>query len=130
MPREVIVPDDRRDTYESLKFAPATRAGDMIYLSGIVASYRDGETEADQEAAIERAFVSIDSVLKASGAGWDDIVDVTTYHVDMMSHVGAYTRVKDRWIKQPYPSWTAIGVTRLFPERSLVEIKVTAYAPQ
>lgn len=130
MPREVIVPEDRKATYEAMKFAPATRAGDMVYLSGIVAAFQEGEDGSDKESCINRAFESIDAILKEAGAGWDDIVDITTYHIDMMDHVGAFVRVKDKWINAPYPSWTAIGVTRLFPERSLVEIKITAYAPK
>ena len=130
MPREVIVPEKQKGVYDAFKFAPATRAGDMVYLSGVVASYRDGEDGSDPDAAIDRAFQSIDAVLKEAGADWEDVVDVTTYHVDMMDHLQAYLTVKDRWIKEPYPSWTAIGITRLVPERSLVEIKVTAFAPK
>ncbi|MEE8134682.1 MAG: hypothetical protein V3T56_06470 [Gemmatimonadales bacterium] len=37
-----------------------------------------------------------------------------------------FMTVKDRFVKEPYPTWTAIGVETLFSPRSLVEIRVVA----
>ena len=35
-------------------------------------------------------------------------------------------KVKDRFIKDPFPAWTAIGTTELALPGALVEIRVTA----
>ncbi|MEO0983481.1 MAG: RidA family protein [Pseudomonadota bacterium] len=129
MPREAIVPSKFKDLYDNFHFAPAVRAGDMLYLSGVVASLEGEETQADQ-APYERAFADIDTTLKEAGASWDDVVEMTTYHTDMMPQLGAFMPVKDKWLTAPYPAWTAIEIDRLVPDRGIVEIKVTAYAPR
>jgi enamine deaminase RidA (YjgF/YER057c/UK114 family) len=38
----------------------------------------------------------------------------------------AFRTVKDRYVKAPFPTWTAIDVDRLIPDNGLVEIKVIA----
>ncbi|HIB5011826.1 TPA: RidA family protein, partial [Klebsiella quasipneumoniae subsp. quasipneumoniae] len=35
-------------------------------------------------------------------------------------------KVKDRYIKAPYPAWTAIGVSEFIPENALVEMRIVA----
>jgi hypothetical protein len=35
-----------------------------------------------------------------------------------------------RYVKPPYPAWTAIDVDRLIPERGITEIKIVAKRPQ
>ncbi len=75
--RQVIVPDAWKSAYESLHYAPAVRAGDMLVLSGVVAGLRDGETDADQEAAFARAFEAIGMILEEAGADWDDVIEIS-----------------------------------------------------
>jgi len=38
-------------------------------------------------------------------------------------------RVKDRYVRAPYPTWTAIDVDRLYPPAGFVEIKLIARMP-
>ena len=38
-------------------------------------------------------------------------------------------RVKDRYILEPYPAWTAIGVSELIVPGGLMEIRAIAMAP-
>lgn len=124
---ETIVPDAWRGAYESLHYAPAVRAGDMLILSGVVAGLAPNETEADQSAAFARAFDAIETVLTEAGADWDDVVEIITYHTDLPAQIEDFGAVKDRYIKEPYPAWTAIDIDRLYPDRGIVEIKITAY---
>lgn len=130
--QERIVPQDSSETYENFHYAPAVRAGDMLYLSGIVASLEGDEQASDPDhliAAFDRAFQAIEVVLKEAGASLSDVVEMTTYHTELMPQAQAFTASKDKWMKEPYPAWTAIDVDRLFPDRGLVEIKVIAYLP-
>ena len=53
------------------------------------------------------------------------VVELLTFHVDFNDHLGSFMKVKDRYISEPYPAWTAIGVSAL-AFGSLVEIKATA----
>lgn len=125
--RQVIVPSAWEGAYNSLHYAPAVRAGDWLILSGVVASLAPNETDADQDAAFARAFDAIGAILAEAGAEWDDVVEIITYHTDLPAQVTTFGAVKDRYLKEPYPAWTAIDIDRLYPDRGIVEIKVTAY---
>lgn len=129
--KQVIIPETLKENYENFRFAPAVRAGDMLYLSGVVARLKDDETDADIKPAVNRAFAEIEMILEASGADWSDVVDVTSYLTDLDKYVGPMWAVKQERVPAPYPAWTAIGVSRLFGgEKAIIEIKVTAYLPE
>jgi len=127
-PENVVVPaeaGDRRELDE-WGYADAVIDGDRVWLSGVVASLRPGETMADQEAAYERAFRGLGDVLKRSGSSFDGIVEITSFHTDLPAQIEAFKKVKHRYIRRPFPAWTAIDIDRLVPDRGLVEIKLVA----
>ena len=109
-------------------FADAVITGDTVYLSGVVAGLRPGET--DLKLPYERAFARIGEILKRSGASWDDVVDITSYHTDLTSQMPAIVAVKNKYIVAPPPAWTAIGVSRLIPGNGITEIKMVAKLPK
>jgi enamine deaminase RidA (YjgF/YER057c/UK114 family) len=119
-------PDDRKFQQE-WGYADAVITGDTVYLSGVVAGLRPGET--DLKLAYERSFTRIGEILKRSGASWDDVVDITTYHTDLTSQMPAIVAVKNKYIVAPPPAWTAIGVSRLIPGNGITEIKMVARLP-
>jgi enamine deaminase RidA (YjgF/YER057c/UK114 family) len=108
-------------------YADAVITGDTLYLSGVVAGLRDGET--DMEAAYSRAFERIGEILRRAGASWDDVVDITSFHTDVTAQMPAIVAVKNRYVKAPFPAWTAIQIVRLIPDKGITEIKVTAKLP-
>ncbi len=127
---ERIVPEGWQNTYNNFHYAPAVRAGDTIYLSGIVAGLTGEENEtnpADLEAAFDRCFEQLKIVLAEAGADFSHVVEMTTFHTEMIHQIGPFTASKDKFLTAPYPAWTAIDVDRLYPERGLVEIKLIAY---
>lgn len=126
--RDTIVPASLADSYDALQYAPATRAGDMLYLSGVVATVADGETSF--EPAIERSFDEIEMILAEAGADWSDVVDVTSYTTNLDAHLNALWGIKAARVGAPYPSWTVIGVDSLYGgDAAIIETKVTAYLP-
>lgn len=127
-PENVVVPvsAEGRQELEEWGYADAVIDGERIWLSGVVAGLRPGETMADQEAAYDRAFRRLDDVLKRAGSSFDGIVEITTYHTDLPAQIEAFKKVKHRYIRGPFPAWTAIDIDRLVPDRGLVEIKIVA----
>lgn len=105
-------------------FSEALVIGDRIYLSGVVAGVREGES--DLRLAYNRAFERIGETLKHSGASWDDVVDIITFHTDLTTQMPAIVAVKNNYVKPPFPAWTAIQVSRLIPTNGITEIKITA----
>jgi enamine deaminase RidA (YjgF/YER057c/UK114 family) len=118
--------EGERRGQEQWGYADAVVAGDTIYLSGIVAFQREGET---LEAAYERAYGRIGVILRRAGASWVDVVDITTYHTDVTAQMPAIVAVQRRHIRPPFPAWTAIDVDRLIPDRGITEIKIVARRP-
>ena len=64
--------------------------------------------------------------LKSAGLRLDDTVEMTTYHVALRKHLKAFIKVKDEFIRMPYPAWTAVGITELITEGTLLEIRIVA----
>ena len=125
-PDKVVMPvqPENLKLFTEWGFAEAVVDGDRIYLSGVVAGLRSGET--DQAVAFDRAFKMIGDVLARSGSSWDGVVEMTTYHVDVTAQLDVFVAVKHRYVRAPFPPWTAIDVDRLVPDNGLVEIKVVA----
>ncbi len=117
---DVIVPDSDRKTYENWHYAPAVRHGDLIFCSGVVGQ---GDTAEDE---FRNAWQSLGKVLAAAGVGYEDIVDSTLYVVDLQKNAATMAKVKDEFVKEPYPASTWIGVTELVIPGARAEIKVTA----
>lgn len=127
-PENVVVPlaaADRQEL-EEWGYADAVIDGDRVWLSGVVAGLRPGETMADQEATYDRAFRRLGDVLTRAGSSFDGIVEITTFHTDLPAQIDAFKKVKHRYIRGPFPAWTAIDIDRLVPDRGLVEIKLVA----
>lgn len=126
----IVLSEDpqERKFQEDWGYADAVITGDTIYLSGVVAGLRPGETDLRQ--AYERAFAKMGAVLKRSGASWDDVVDITSFHTDLTTQMPAIVAVKKNYIVGPPPAWTAIGVSRLIPNTGITEIKIVAKLPK
>lgn len=126
--RDVVSPAGRHDLYTSQRYSAAIRSGDLLFVSGQVGSRNDGSPEPDFEAQTRLAFANLGATLKAAGCGFDDIVDVTTFHTDPERQFGTIMAVKDEIFPEaPYPNWTAVGVNWL--AEFDFEIKVIARIP-
>ena len=125
----VIMPENPRQAehQDEIGYADAIVAGDMVYLSGVIA-FRAKPDEA-MGASYDRAFRQMGATLRRAGVGWDDVVDITSYHTDANGQIGALARVKKRYIRAPHPAWTAVQVAGLLGERGITEIKLVARKP-
>jgi enamine deaminase RidA (YjgF/YER057c/UK114 family) len=127
--REAVFPADRRALYEAHGYSAAIRSGDLLFVSGQVGSREDGSPEPDFARQVDLAFMNLEAVLAAAGAGFDDIVDVTTFHTDPERQFDTVLAVKnDIFPQAPYPAWTALGVNWLAGFD--FEIKVVARLPR
>ena len=120
MPIDVIVPAAARKTYENWHFAPAVRHNDIIFFSGVVGQGDSAEDE------FRGAWASLGDTLAEAGVGYEDIIDTTIYLVDLQKNAATMSKVKDEFIKEPYPASTWIGITELIIPGARAEIKVTA----
>lgn len=127
--RDAIFPAGRQALYEINKYSAAIRSGDLLFVSGQVGSREDGSPEPVFEKQVQLAFDNLKAVLKAAGATFDDVVDVTTFHTDPANQWDAINTVRLKEIGEaPYPNWTAVGVNWLAGFD--FEIKVIVRLPQ
>jgi enamine deaminase RidA (YjgF/YER057c/UK114 family) len=124
--REIIIPKGMEDYYDKFHYAPAVKVGHMLYVSGQVGLNEKGRPIEDPEAQFTQAFENLGRVLNAAGAGFSDLVDLQTFHVDLLGQLSLFMRVKDRFIIKDYPAWTAVGVVSLALPGLAVEIKCSA----
>ena len=118
----------------------ARRVGDLLFLSGIgpraAADDRipgnvhdaDGKLVSyDIVAQCHSVFANVRAVLEASGAGWDDLVDVPVYLTDMARDFRAYNAVWAEYFPDPAkaPFRTTLGITAL-PTPIAIELKCVA----
>lgn len=101
----------------------AFACGEMVYLTGVIATLEPGEDRAE---GFRRAFVQIGEVLKQCDASWDDIVKLTSYHLDIGADLRTMAAVKDEFCRQPYPAWSVIGAASLANPQGICEIDVVA----
>jgi len=124
--RQLIVPPSMALLAERAGYAPAVKVGSTVYCAGQVGRTDDLEVIADPRQQFLRAWENLRTVLAAAGCTFEDVVDMTTYHVDMQQHMAVFRSVKDSVFPRGTCAWTCIGVSELARPGLLVEIKCVA----
>ncbi|MGF7153487.1 RidA family protein [Novosphingobium gossypii] len=127
--RKAVFPAAPHALYQAHGYSPAVRSDNLLFVSGQVGSHLDGSPEPDFEAQVRLAFANLEAVLVAAGCGFEDIIDVTSFHTDPESQFGTIMAIKEEiFHTAPYPAWTALGVNWLAGFD--FEIKVIARIPE
>ena len=119
----------------------ARRVGDLLFLSG-VGPRRPGSNEIpgnvhdtrgkligyDIEAQCRQVFANVRAVLEASGARWEDLVDVTVFLTDMRRDFAAYNRLYAEYFAGVDACRTTLGISAL-PTPIAIELKCIASLP-
>ena len=79
--REVIIPPGMEILYEKYHYCPGIKVGNTLYISGQVGRDENLKVVEDTEAQFVQAFENVKKVLLAAGGSFDDVVEMTTYHV-------------------------------------------------
>ncbi|RRV10797.1 RidA family protein [Pseudomonas sp. v388] len=124
--RQIIVPDGMKLLCDQAGYAPAVKVGKTLYCAGQVGRTPELSVIDDPEQQFLAAWENLRLVLTAGGCRFEDVVEMTTYHVDMQTHMPVFRRVKDRVFPRSTCAWTCIGVSELARPGLLVEIKCIA----
>jgi enamine deaminase RidA (YjgF/YER057c/UK114 family) len=109
-----------------------TGPGRTVYLSGQLGMTPGGAfagAPGDFRAQATQCFENLNAGLKSVGAGFEHVVKITNFFVDM-AHLPAFFEVRDAYVntKAP-PASTAIQVGRLAREGALFEVEAVAVIP-
>lgn len=119
---QVVTPGGMEALYERFHSAAIVRAGNVVYMSGALGVNDDMRIVEGREAQLTRAFENQERMLAAVGATWDDVVQLNTYHTDMRD-IPLVFQVKDRFIVENYPTWTAVAVPFLRLPGQIIEVR-------
>lgn len=122
------------------KFPHVKIAGDFIFVSGTSSRRPDnsfegvevdeyGTTRLDIRKQTKAVIENIRDILQSVDADLNDIVDVSSYLVNM-NDFGGYNEVYGAYFDFDGPTRTTVAVHQLPHPHLLIEIKVTAYKPK
>ena len=112
--------------YDNFHFSEAVKSGGFLFCSGIIGMGEGGQVPAAVSEEFNNAWEGVGQLLQACGLDYSDIVECTTYHVGLQEHMADFMAVRDRYLSEPWPAWTAIGISELAVPGGRVEIKVVA----
>ncbi len=131
--------EQQRVSQDACGYAAAYRAGDYVYLSGVVVGAPPGEA-LDRAGFRERVCRTLQYAhrnLEAAGSDIRDVAEIISFHVwdsphlalTKLEHLELIAEVKRQFTEVPHPAWSAIGVSELLPDTGLVELRMVAYSP-
>ncbi len=117
----------------------ALRVGSLLFLSGIGPRNpdddgipgnvmgEDGELVAyDIERQCRAVFRNVRTVLEASGAQWEQLVDITVFLTDMRRDFPTFNRIYAEYFDRHKPCRTTVEVSSL-PTPIAIELKCVAW---
>lgn len=122
------------------KYPHVKRAGDFLFISGTSSRRADnsfvgaqadamGVLDADIRAQTRAVIENIKAILESAGASLSDLVEISTYLVDMGDFKG-YNEVYAEYFDYSGPTRTTVAVHQLPHPMLRIEIKAVAYKPQ
>ncbi|CAM1364246.1 2-aminomuconate deaminase [Tenacibaculum litopenaei] len=122
------------------KFPHVKQVGDFIYVSGTSSRRPDnsfegvevdefGTTNLDIRKQTRAVIENIRDILQEVGADLSDVVDVTSFLVNM-NDFGGYNEEYAKFFDYNGPTRTTVAVHQLPHPHLLIEIKVVAYKKQ
>ena len=112
------------------RFPHVKRAGDFLFVSGTSSRQPDDTIEGIGDIRVQTRAVltNIRDILRSMDADLSDIVEVTSYLVDMHDFAG-YNETYAEFFDYDGPTRTTVAVRELPNPQLLIEIRVVAYRP-
>lgn len=75
-----VIPSSMAGVATSRRYSPGLVTGDLLFVAGQVGRDASGKVVEDPEKQFVTAFENVREVLAAAGAGFEHVVDLTTFH--------------------------------------------------
>jgi enamine deaminase RidA (YjgF/YER057c/UK114 family) len=107
-----------------------TGPGRLVYFAGQLGMDRSGKMGANAREQIELAFENLKAALASLGAGFEHLVKINNYVVDIGVNIASFREIRDRYVNTAAPpASTTIGVPELARPGALFEIEAIAILP-
>ena len=126
MPRRSLFPNPDN---KPEGFSPATRAGNLVFVSGQVSVDASGNLvgEGDCETQAEQTLDNVEAALKAAGVTMSDVTKITAFLINGNDYP-AYASVRSKRFLKPGPASSTVFVKGLVNPKFLIEIEAIAVA--
>jgi 2-iminobutanoate/2-iminopropanoate deaminase len=125
MDKQLILPEGT--DVGKMVIAPATRIGDLLYLSGTAGYDREKGALAgpDIESQARQAMENLGRVLKAAGSSWEKVVKVNCFLVHAARDFAGWNTVWKEYFPTNPPARTTVGGD-IAMEGALIEVELIA----
>jgi enamine deaminase RidA (YjgF/YER057c/UK114 family) len=125
MERKIIQPKGLWDPRP--RFAQVAQVGNQVYIAGQTAVDERGNLvgKGDIEAQARQIFRNLQKCLESVGAGFEQVVKITVYSLDLDAHQEVIRRLRREYFREPVAS-TTLQVSRLVDPDWLLEIEAIA----
>jgi enamine deaminase RidA (YjgF/YER057c/UK114 family) len=107
-----------------------TGPGRIVYFAGRLGMDRLGKMGANTREQIELAFENLKAALASVGAGFEHVVKVNNYVVNIGANIAMFREIRDKYVNTSAPpASTTIGVPELARPGALFEIEAVAILP-
>jgi reactive intermediate/imine deaminase len=112
-------------------FTDAVRAGDLLFVSGVIAVDADGNLVGDDDVVSQarQVFENVRAVLTAAGCGFQDVVKITIFLTDVDDRA-KLNPLRQEAFGSAKPASTLVEVSRLAVPGAKVEIEAVAVLPR
>jgi enamine deaminase RidA (YjgF/YER057c/UK114 family) len=107
-----------------------TGPGRTVYFAGQLGIDKSGRMGANAREQIEIAFENVKAALASVGAGFEHVVKLNNYVVNIGTNLAHYREVRDRYVNTASPpASTTVGVPELARQGALFEVEAIAVLP-
>ena len=94
-----IIPTEFAHYYDEWHFSPGLESNELVFFSGVTASRQDKEISTNAEEQFHDVFFKLKIYLQAADLSFDDILEMTTFHIDLKKHINTSLRLKTNTLK-------------------------------
>ena len=118
-----VVPNDKWPARYT--FSPATRVGNLVFLSGTTGTDDDGNIVGPGDIVVQtrRIFEKFALILQSVGGSLSNIVETTDYVLSLDEYRKTAALRRELFKGPPWPAATGVVVAGLIREGALIEIK-------
>jgi enamine deaminase RidA (YjgF/YER057c/UK114 family) len=104
--------------------------GRLVYFAGQLGMDKSGKMGGNAREQIELAFQNLKAALASVGAGFEHLVKINNYIVNIGTNIAQFREVRDKYVNTAAPpASTTIGVPELARPGALFEIEAVAILP-
>ena len=124
-----VVPDSLEPLYSDRGYSPGVRTGNLLFIAGMLGRDTRLNVIEDREAQLVQMFDNMALVFREAGYTFNHVADLTGYFTNLERDYALFADIRRRYLVEPWPAITLIGVAALSHPALICELKGVAVVP-